>query len=199
MRRSTIGRYAVAGVTVLTLAGCGNIRAGAESTATTPSPAATATAPSYSPAPRHISAELRKAEDSVCGTTTPPPSAEESSASPSTDAVEDRPPNYADNNAYRRALPLKGLAVCRGDVHVGRLTENLRSVPVDRAEVDAALSRLGYGYQVEQVRSTGQGVQFVIGLDGVCVTGTLLPTHESTIEAHGPYMEGGCVEPAYGH
>jgi hypothetical protein len=195
-----MGRTAVAGVAVLALAGCGDTRAGAESTAT-PSPSATAS--SSSPQPRHISAELRKVEDSACGTTTPPPapspSAEETSVAPSTEAVEDRPPNYADNNAYRRTLPLKGLAACRGEAHVGRLTENLAGVPVDKAEVDAALSRLGYGRQVEEVQSTGEGVQFVLGLDGVCVTGTLLPSHRNRIGAHGPYLEGGCVEPAYGH
>ncbi|MFD3501367.1 hypothetical protein ACFWWT_34940 [Streptomyces sp. NPDC058676] len=198
MRRSTVGRTSVASMAVLILAGCGNVRAGAESTAST-SPSVTAS--SDSPGPRHLSAELRKVEDSACGTTTsrPSPSAGATSASPSTEVVEDRPPNYADNNAYRRTLPLKGLAVCRGEVHVGRLTENLRSVPVDKAEVDAALSRLGYGYQVEQVQEAVHGVQFVIGLDGVCVTGTLVPTQKNTIEAHGPYMEGGCVEPAYGH
>lgn len=195
-----MGRTAVAGVAVLALAGCGDTRAGAESTVTA-SPSTTAS--SSSPQPRHISAELRKVEDSACGTTTPPPSpspsAEETSAAPSTEAVEDRPPNYADNNAYRRTLPLKGLALCRGEAHVGRLTENLGGVPVDKAEVDAALSRLGYGRQVEEFQSTGEGVQFVLGLDGVCVTGTLLPSHRNRIEAHGPYLEGGCVEPAYGH
>ncbi|MFE9443642.1 hypothetical protein ACFYO2_32755 [Streptomyces sp. NPDC006602] len=107
-------------------------------------------------------------------------------------------PELRRHNAYRRALPLKGLAECRGEVHVGRLTENLKSVPVDKAEVDAALSRLGYG-QAERVQSTGGGVHFVLALDGVCVTGTLSPSHRNTIEAHGPYLEGGCVEPAYGH
>jgi hypothetical protein len=183
-------------VAVLVLAGCGNTRVGAESTAT-PSPSVTMS--SSSPQPRHISAELRRVEDAACGTTTPAPSAGETSASPSAETVEDRPPNYADNNAYRRALPLKGLAECRGEVHVGRLTENLKSVPVDKAEVDAALSRLGYGYQAERVQSTGGAVHFVLGLDGVCVTGTLSPSHLNTIEAHGPYLEGGCVEPAHGH
>jgi hypothetical protein len=142
---------------------------------------------------------LRKLEDTACGTTAPRPTAEETAAPPATDAVGDQPPNYADNNAYRRALPLKGLSVCRGEVHVKRLTEKLRDVPVDKVRVDTELSRLGYGYEVEQLRTVDDTVRFVIGLDGVCVTGTLVPSHRNTVEAHGPYMEGGCVEPAYGH
>ncbi|KOG41732.1 hypothetical protein AQJ84_21940 [Streptomyces resistomycificus] len=183
-------------VAALTLAGCGQTRAGAKAASAPSSASPTSTS---SATPRHISAELREVEDSTCGTTTPRPSAARTSASPSPRVGEDRPPNYGDNNAYRRTLPLKGLAVCRGEAHVRRLTEQLRGVPVDRAEVDAALSRLGYGDQVERVGSDGDGVRFVIGLDGVCVTGTLGPSHDDTVEAHGPYMEGGCVEPAYGH
>lgn len=66
--------------------------------------------------------------------------------------------------------------------------------------VDTALARLGYGdREVERLAPHGEGVRFTLGLGGVCVEGTLLPGHDSAIEAHGPYLEGGCVEPAYGH
>jgi hypothetical protein len=75
----------------------------------------------------------------------------------------------------------------------------LKSFPADKVRLDTELSRLGYGYQVEQIQAVDDSVQFVIAVGGVCVTGTLMPNHRNTIEAHGPYREGGCVEPAYGH
>jgi hypothetical protein len=178
---------------VLALTGCGTTKAGEAATPTTPAAAST-TDP-----PRHISAELRRLEDTACGTRTPEPSPTKRSASPTVDLPEDRPPNYGDNNAYRRALPLKGLAECRGDVHVGRLTEGLKGTPVDQAEVDATLSRLGYGEEVERLQVVDDNAQFTLALDGLCVTGTLTPSHRNTIEAHGPYLEGGCVESGYGH
>ncbi|CAM5254390.1 hypothetical protein SALBM311S_08446 [Streptomyces alboniger] len=140
---------------------------------------------------------MAAAGDTACGTTPRPP-AKKSSSPRATEANEDRPPNYADNHAYRRTLPLKGLADCRGEVHARRLTENLREVPLDRARVDTELSRLGYGDKVERFQSVDGTVHFVIGLDGVCVTGTLTP-QRNTIEAHGTYLEGGCVQPAPGH
>jgi hypothetical protein len=181
---------------VLALTGCGTTKAGAAST-TTATPTATA---SPSPPQRHISAGLRRLEDTACGTRPPEPSPSKRRASPTAGQIpEDRPPNYGDNNAYRRALPLKGLAECRGDVHAGRLSQELRDVPVNKARVDAALSRLGYGDAVERLQVVAGNGHFTLGLDGVCVTGTLTPNHRDTIEAHGPYVEGGCVEPGYGH
>ncbi|MER5209904.1 hypothetical protein ABT063_04755 [Streptomyces sp. NPDC002838] len=197
MHRST-AVATLAATVALTLTGCGSTRADGGSQPTTSGPSGSAPA-SSSQQPRHISAELRKLEDTACGTTAPRPTGEETSSPPATEAVGDQPPNYADNNAYRRALPLKGLSVCRGEAHVKRLTEKLKDFPVDKVRVDTELSRLGYGYEVEQLRTVDDTVQFVIGLDGVCVTGTLVPSQKNAIEAHGPYMEGGCVEPAYGH
>ncbi|WP_405608916.1 hypothetical protein [Streptomyces sp. NBC_00076] len=162
-----------------------------------PSALSTPAAPVSSAQPtRRVSAELRRLEDTACGTTPRPPARK--SSSPSATGAMDRPPNYADNHAYRRTLPLKGLADCRGEVHARRLTENLREVPVDRARVDTELSRLGYGDKVERFQSVDGTVHFVIGLDGVCVAGTLMPKR-NMIEAHGPYLEGGCVQPAPGH
>ena len=194
---------------VLALAGCGSVRAGADtgtaSGTATPSASVSASS-SVSPTPqlRRISAELQKAEDTACATwspsPSPSPSASTDTAPPESAAAGDRPPNYGDNNAYRRVLPLKGLAVCRGQVHVDRLTKGLKEVPVDQAEVDTALARLGYGSrEVEQLETVGGTVRFVLGLDGVCFDGTLPLSDDRPVEAHGPYLEGGCVEPAYGH
>ncbi|MEV0634828.1 hypothetical protein AB0I77_07625 [Streptomyces sp. NPDC050619] len=202
---NTVGRTALATLATtvaLALAGCGSTRAADAGSGTTAAAPDTSAPTSSSPQPRHISAELRKLEDTACGSTTPRPSAEETTSAPPTEPVGDQPPNYADNNAYRQTLPLEGLAVCRGEVHVERLTEKLKDVPVDKARVDTELSRLGYGYEVDEIQADDEPddtVRFVIGLDGVCLTGTLVPGHGDTIEAHGPYMEGGCVEPAYGH
>ncbi|MEV2212120.1 hypothetical protein AB0H86_11800 [Streptomyces sp. NPDC050997] len=204
MRRSTVGRTALATLAsgaLLTLAGCGDTRVDGGTTGPAATPSAPGTsAPASSPRPtRRVSTELRRLEDTACGTTTPQPTAEESSSPPATEAMEDRPPNYADNHAYRRTLPIEGLAGCRGEAHVARLTANLGTAPVDRARVDTELSRLGYGDAVERIQSVDDTVRFAIGLDGVCVTGTLTPAHRNTIEAHGPYLEGGCVEPVPGH
>jgi hypothetical protein len=185
----------LAAAAVVVLAGCASPRPGTGDELRPPAPPSPALTEE-----RQNSADLRSLEDAACATATAEPSDEaEDTASASAQSVHDQPPNHGDNNAYRRALPLKGVNACRGDVHVTRLTEGLKSVPVGKAEVDAALSRLGYGDEVEQINTVDGTVQFGIGLDGVCVTGTLAPDHRSTIEAHGPYLEGGCVEPAYGH
>ncbi|MDN0197659.1 hypothetical protein [Streptomyces sp. S.PNR 29] len=198
MHRSPADRVALAtaaATAAVVLAGCASPRPGTGDEAAPPAPPR----PSVTEA-RDDSAGLREAEDAACATATAGPSDDGTdTASPSAEPVGDQPPNYADNNAYRRALPLKGVNACRGDVHVTRLTEGLKRVPADRAEVDAALSRLGYGHEVERINTVDGTVRFDIGLGGVCVTGTLAPGHRPTVEAHGPYLEGGCAEPAYGH
>ncbi len=180
----------------LALTGCGTTKARGTATSTTPSPPATA---SPSTQPRPIGTALRRLQDAVCGTRRPEPSPTSAGPSPTVAIPEDRPPDHGDNNAYRRALPLTGLSACRGDVHVHRLVKGLKSTAADKPAVDAALSRLGYGDEVERLQVAGSNVEFTLGLDGVCVTGTLTPGHRNTIEAHGPYLEGGCVEPEYGH
>ncbi|MXM67379.1 hypothetical protein GR925_29100 [Streptomyces sp. HUCO-GS316] len=194
-----------AAAALVALAGCGTTREGtgvdsAGGTAT--SSASTSASVSPPPPLRRIGVDLQKVEDVACATWAPSPSASgrEDTAPPDSAGPVDRPPNYADNNAYRRELPLKGVAVCRGRVHVDRLTEGLKDVSADKTEVDTALARLGYGSrEVAQLETVGETVQFVLGLDGVCVDATLPLSQVNHIEAHGPYLEGGCVEPAYGH
>ncbi|MFD0258888.1 hypothetical protein ACFV4M_21285 [Kitasatospora indigofera] len=110
---------------------------------------------------------------------------------------------YAENHAYKQTLELTPQSRCRGDAHAARITTALRATgraaTLGEAELRAELERLGYPTQGGEVHSSGGTVGFSLWIPGTgpCLTGTLAATPR--IEAHGPYLEGGCNEPRGGH
>ncbi|MEU5385149.1 hypothetical protein [Kitasatospora cineracea] len=107
-------------------------------------------------------------------------------------------PKYSENHAYAQLMPLNPLQQCRGDAHAARLTaEAAKQPPTGPDQAKALLTRLGYpGATVGQ---TANGVQFSVSVPkvGPCLSGTLSATPQ--VEAHGPYLEGGCERPKGGH
>ncbi|ROR35600.1 hypothetical protein [Kitasatospora cineracea] len=107
-------------------------------------------------------------------------------------------PKYNENHVYAQLVPLNPLQQCRGDAHAARVTaEVAKQPPTGPDQAKALLTRLGYpGAAVGQ---TTNGVQFSVSVPGVgpCLSGTLSATPR--VEAHGPYLEGGCERPKGGH
>ncbi|MET7617061.1 hypothetical protein [Streptomyces sp. NPDC005408] len=123
------------------------------------------------------------------------------SASPSAPAPEPTDPEarkYAENHAYKQQLPLKGPALCRGKAHAKRITPALEGVHSE-ADLRSKLTALGYPEPTVEVYTTGGSLGFTFSVPetGPCITGLL--TSPAKVEAHGPYMEGGCMEPKGGH
>ncbi|QGV81268.1 hypothetical protein [Streptomyces ficellus] len=191
----------VAAVGLLLLTGCGTERVSAGSSAGASSAGASSAG---SPSPdRSAQREAALAEHAErfpgvgerCADARPSPSA------PSAVATEPYDPErakYAENNAFKQELPMRPDAECRGRAHAGRIAEGLAGVR-DGQGLRAALERLGYPADHVEVYGTGADVRFSVMVPGVgpCVSGLLGPP--TSAEAHGPYMEGGCVKPRGGH
>ncbi|MER7107561.1 hypothetical protein [Streptomyces sp. NPDC000229] len=124
------------------------------------------------------------------------------SPSPSTSAAQEpydpERAKYAENHGFKQQMPMKPDAECRGRAHAGRIAESLAGVR-DENGLRAALEKLGYPADGTQVYRNGPLLGFSLFVPGAgpCVTGYLGPP--ARVEAHGPYMEGGCVEPRGGH
>ncbi|WP_256105375.1 hypothetical protein [Streptomyces sp. ODS05-4] len=111
---------------------------------------------------------------------------------------------YAENHAFKRQRPMRPDAECRGRAHAERIAEAL-SGPAGKAAaggeepLKAALAALGYPEQSVRVYPDGPGLAFSVFVPdaGPCVSGR--PGPPARAEAHGPYEEGGCVEPVGGH
>ncbi|MFF8292287.1 hypothetical protein ACF068_24060 [Streptomyces sp. NPDC016309] len=105
---------------------------------------------------------------------------------------------YAENHAFQQQLPMKADAECRGRAHADRIAGALAGVR-DEGGLRAALSKLGYPADGTEVYGSGPALAFSLMVPGAgpCVTGFTGPPVR--VEAHGPYMEGGCVKPRGGH
>ncbi|WP_328676387.1 hypothetical protein OG905_22340 [Streptomyces sp. NBC_00322] len=122
-------------------------------------------------------------------------------ASPSTAAPEPTDPEarkYAENHAYKQLRPLQGAALCRGQAHAKRITAALEAVHSE-ADLRSKLTALGYPESTVEVYRTGGSLGFTFSVPeaGPCITGLL--TSPVKVEAHGHYMEVGCMEPRGGH
>ncbi|MFI6948955.1 hypothetical protein [Streptomyces sp. NPDC050422] len=102
---------------------------------------------------------------------------------------DDRPPNYADNHAYRMAAELSPARRAKGEASAERIQYELEKArkegDVSEKRIAAALAHLGCGKE--------HGVYIRDGLHSVhtgdmCVSGRLT-AKELTIEVHGAYAE----------
>ncbi|WP_329500927.1 hypothetical protein [Kitasatospora herbaricolor] len=199
-----------AGAAVLLLAGCGERSAGDAGSGPS-SAAAGAKAPAVATTPPGV-AELQAQQDALfpevaarcAGVSTalaPSPSASAGVAGGAPDDPSAR--KYAENHAYKQTVELTAQSRCRGEAHAARITTALRATgraaALGEAELRAELERLGYPTRGGEVHSSGGTVGFSLWIpgSGPCLTGTLGATPR--IQAHGPYLEGGCKEPQGGH
>lgn len=113
---------------------------------------------------------------------------------------------YAENHAFKQQAELTPAAKCRGEAHAARIRSAMAGGPDGKGaphtvdELRAVLTGLGYGFEGGGVYGSGAvNVSFVLSVpeSGPCVTGRLGPP--VSVEAHGVYVEGGCLEPRGGH
>ncbi|MFI6285896.1 hypothetical protein ACIBCM_14250 [Streptomyces sp. NPDC051018] len=105
---------------------------------------------------------------------------------------------YAENNAYKSQKRLVGADLCRANAHARRVLPAVKDAR-DEQTVLSALERLGYPRDGVQFNTFDGELGFSLGVpdSGMCVTTRLGAKPKA--EAHGTYMEGGCVEPTGGH
>ncbi|MER5928813.1 hypothetical protein [Streptomyces sp. NPDC002054] len=117
--------------------------------------------------------------------------------------VDPEAAKYAENHAYKTKGELSPEAECTGRAHAARITKSLagagKTTPATEADLRKALEKLGYPTASGEVFRSGGALGFAFFVDGsgACVTGRL--DTPPRVEAHGPYMEGGCQEPRGGH
>ncbi|MGW8884960.1 hypothetical protein [Streptomyces sp. NPDC055749] len=187
---------------LLLLTGCGSERVDGS-----PGASSTGVQPSASQDYEKQAEEARAKHDRTfpdvaarCADSSPSPSPSRTGATEPANPEADR---YAENHAFKRQMPLKPEAQCRGKAHADRITDALRetggSGPSNEQAVRAVLEDLGYPAEGTQVYGSGHALGFSLSVPGgvPCVSGGVGPP--LNVEAHGPYMEGGCVEPRGGH
>lgn len=117
---------------------------------------------------------------------------------------DDRPPNYADNHAYRMSAKLSPAQRAKGEASAGLIQYELEKArkegDVGEKRITAALAHLGCGK--EHGLYIGDGF-YSVHTGDVCVSGHVTEK-ELTIEVHGAYAEpqpgtGPCVENRGGH
>lgn len=117
---------------------------------------------------------------------------------------DDRPPNYADNHAYRMSPKLSPAQRAKGEVSAGliqyELEEARKEGDVSEKRITAALAHLGCGKEHGVYIWDGF---YSVHTGDVCVSGHMT-RNELTIEVHGAYAEpqpgaGPCVENRGGH
>ncbi|MGP3636138.1 hypothetical protein ACTU45_22740 [Streptomyces sp. 24-1644] len=136
-----------------------------------------------------------------CADVAPSPSADRTTEG-ATESENPEAARYRENHAFKQKAPLGPEQQCRGDAHADRITGALREtggpVPSNEQDLRAVLEGLGYPAEVTQVYGSGHALGFSLSVPGApCVSGGVGPP--LNVEAHGPYMEGGCVEPRGGH
>ncbi|MCX5197482.1 hypothetical protein OOK31_26900 [Streptomyces sp. NBC_00249] len=110
---------------------------------------------------------------------------------------------YAENHAFKQQAPLSAEGKCRGDAHAARIRTALAAAAAPRTpeELTGLLRGLGYPVGPSDVYagsgSAGPGFTLWVPDRGPCLSA--LPDALARVEAHGPYMEGGCREPRGGH
>ncbi|MET9429279.1 hypothetical protein [Streptomyces sp. NPDC003036] len=184
---------AAAGVVCLSLvvAGCGTERV-TEAGTSVASPSAPSAA-SEDPEARHD--RLFPGLATRCAGLAASPSPR---ASTSGEALSPEARKYAENHAFKQQLRLGPRAECRGRAHADRIGGGVGGVRTEE-ELRAALEKLGYAADDVQTYGSGDGLGFAVFVPGAgpCVSGRVGPP--LSVEVHGPYMEGGCVEPRGGH
>ncbi|WP_156726185.1 hypothetical protein [Streptomyces apocyni] len=179
---------------LLVLTGCGTERA-SDSARTSPGPSASPTSQDTALA-KHD--RLFQDVAARCTDSTPSPSP--------TRSADGEPPNpeaekYAENHAYKRTMPLKPDAQCRGQAHADRITKALSTGDVrDKQALSAALEKLSYPKNGTQIHAVGETLVFSLFIPetGPCLSGKVT-SPDAEVTPHGPYMEGGCTEPTGGH
>lgn len=152
--------------------------------------------PSYAPRPLCAQAPEAAVDD------LPASPAPTSNGSGAQDA--DRPPNYANNHAYRMSAPISEAKRARGEASAKLIRKELEKVreggDFSDARIAAALNRLGCG--PEHGVYIGSGY-YSVHTGVTCVSGHITKD-ELTSEVHGAYAEpqpgtGPCVENRGGH
>ncbi|WP_247706407.1 hypothetical protein [Streptomyces liliiviolaceus] len=198
LRRSVIAAALVA----TTMTACGTEQSGRSQSATPPT--------SYPPRPKCAQPAEKPADPATALPSSPRPSAEgDRSGEPSAENA-DRPPHYAENNAYRMQGSLSEGKRAQGEASAGLIRRELEKVReeggsgaygvFDERRIAAALKRLGCGK--EHGVYIGNGF-YSVHTGVVCVSG-YVTKDELTSEVHGAYAEpqpgtGPCVENRGGH
>ncbi|MEV8532515.1 hypothetical protein [Streptomyces sp. NPDC051211] len=126
-----------------------------------------------------------------------------STAATSSRSMDPEAAKYAENHAYKTKGELSPEAECKGRAHAARIAKALsgagKTTPATEADLAKSLEKLGYPSAQDEVYRDGGNLGFAFFVQGTgsCVTGRLGTPPK--VEAHGPYMEGGCQEPRGGH
>ncbi|MEV7612689.1 hypothetical protein [Streptomyces sp. NPDC089799] len=186
----------------LALTACGTTKAGAGSGASasaTPDYVRQAAASAAAGKQEHdrtfpdIAARCRDAQASPSPTGTPRP----------TEPLDPEAAKYAENHAFRAQAELSPEAECRGRAHAARIGKGLfgtgKTAPTTEDALRKSLEGLGYRTTSGEVFTSGGALGFAFFVPGAgpCVTGFLGTPPK--VEAHGAYVEGGCLEPRGGH
>ncbi|WP_327171959.1 hypothetical protein OG471_22500 [Streptomyces sp. NBC_01336] len=185
---------AAAALLALTVTACGTEHAGQQQAQSAPP------RPSFAPRPKCA----QPTEAPSKQTPTPTPTADAATGTPHEGNSDDRPPNYADNHAYRMAGELSPDKRAKGEASAERIRYELekaqREGDVSKKRITAALAHLGCGKE--------HGVYiwdalYSVHTGDVCVSGHVTK-EELTISVHGAYAEpqpgtGPCVENRGGH
>ncbi len=184
---------AAAALLALTATACGTEHAGQ------PQARSAFPTPSFTPRPK-------------CAQPTGTPPAPPSSSSPTSSTPEppqrgnsgDRPPNYADNHAYRMSAELSPAKRAKGEASAALIESELERVRKEgdfsEKRIAKALGNLGCGKQHGVYLWNGF---YSVHTGDVCVSG-YVTEKELTIRVHGAYAEpqpgtGPCVENRGGH
>ncbi|WP_393059446.1 hypothetical protein [Streptomyces sp. LN549] len=183
---------AAAALLALTVTACGTEHPGQQQ-AQSPFPR-----PSFTPRPKcaqPAEAPPNQASSSPTASTT---------GTPQQGNNEDRPPNYADNHAYRMSAELSPAKRAKGEASAALIQYELEKArtegDVSKKRITTALEHLGCGQE--------HGVYiwkdfYSVHTGDVCVSGHVTEK-ELTIKVHGAYAEpqpgtGPCVENRGGH
>ncbi|WP_328949648.1 hypothetical protein OG778_17515 [Streptomyces sp. NBC_00184] len=185
---------AAAALLALTVTACGTEHAGQQQAQSAPP------RPSFAPRPKCAQPTEAPAKQ----TPPPTPTADAATGTSHEGNGDDRPPNYADNHAYRMAGELSPDKRAKGEASAKRIRYELEKArkegDVSEKRIKAALAHLGCGK--EHGVYIGGGL-YSVHTGDVCVSGHVTK-EELTIDVHGAYAEpqpgtGPCVENRGGH
>ncbi|MFE6871505.1 hypothetical protein ACFVFS_33760 [Kitasatospora sp. NPDC057692] len=207
MRRlAVVAAGVLAGAVAVT--GCGSVRStgGGGTAASAPSPSVSAAPTGYTEAVRKGVAEHDRLFPGVaalgCASVRPDPTAAGTGTGPA-DPVDPWAARHAENSMYKQMAPLDAADRCRGEAHRKRIADAVgpraAAAPLTQDEVLGILASLGYPAGSVQFQPAGGELSFEVSVPGTgpCVAGRL--GRSVTVEAHGPYLDGGCTEPKGGH
>ncbi|MGW4897285.1 hypothetical protein ACWEQL_34260 [Kitasatospora sp. NPDC004240] len=202
MKRAVAG----AAVVLVLVAGCGSVSTTSpEASRPSASASGAGSSPTGSAAPAKELARHDQLFPDVAAKCVNPPTPTATPTPTGSPAVPVDPmaAKYAENHGFKQTLALSPAALCRGTAHGARITAALqrtgRAATLGTEELQAELEKAGYPKERTQVYTSGGSVGFslLVPEAGPCVTGRLITPLD--VRPHGPYMEGGCVEPKGGH